>query len=59
MKNAGFGKNHGKCKKHRDFELVTTKTRRNYLVSEPNYHAANIFSEDLLAIAIKKEHKYL
>ena len=48
-----------KCKKHRDFELVTTKTRMKYLVSEPNYHAANIFSEDLLAIAIKKEHKYL
>ena len=26
-------------RKHRDIKLVTTEARRNYLASEPNYHA--------------------
>ena len=25
-------------RKHRDIKLVTANKRRNYLVSEPNYH---------------------
>ena len=25
-------------RKHRDIKLVTSERRRNYLVSEPNYH---------------------
>ena len=41
-------------KKHRDIKLVTTIKRRSYLVSEPNYHAAKCFSENLLAIEMKK-----
>ena len=36
MKNAGFG-NYGKCEK-------TTEPRRNYLVSEQNYHTTKFFS---------------
>ena len=28
--------------------------KRNYLVSEPNYHAAKFFAENVLAIEIKK-----
>ena len=32
-------------RKHRYIKLVTTKERRNYLVSEPNYHTTNFFSE--------------
>ena len=41
-------------RKHRDIKLVRTDKRRNQLASEPNYHAKNWFSEDLLAIEMKK-----
>ena len=37
-------------RKHRDIKLVTTERRRNYLVSEPNYHTTMLFTENLLAI---------
>ena len=40
-------------RKHRNIELATPK-RRNYLVSEPNYHTANFFTENLLAIEMRK-----
>ena len=32
---------------HIDIKLVTTEGRRNYLVSEPNYHVTKVFSETL------------
>ena len=38
MTNVGFGKTIENLRKHRDFKLVTTERRRNYLVSKPNYH---------------------
>ena len=38
--------------------LVTTEKRRNYLLSEPNYHTAKFFTENLLAIEMKKQ-RYL
>ena len=41
-------------RKHRDIKLVTTEKRRNYLVSEPNYHTTKFFTENLLAIEIRK-----
>ena len=41
-------------RKHRDIKLVTTEKRRNKLVSEPNYHTANHFSENLIAVEMKK-----
>ena len=44
-------------KKHRDIELVTTERRRNYLVSEPNYHITKIFTDYLLAIEMKKRKR--
>ena len=53
MNNAGFG-NTGNVGKHRDIKLVTTERRRNYLVSEPNYHTAKFFTGNLLAIEMKK-----
>ena len=43
----------GNFRKHRDIKLVTTKRKRNYLVSEPNYHTTKIFTEHLLAIEMK------
>ena len=41
-------------KKHRDVKLVTTERRRNYLVSESNYHTTKFSTETLLAIEMKK-----
>ena len=41
-------------RKYRDIKLVTTDKRRNQLVSEPNYHTTKFFSENLLAIEMKK-----
>ena len=41
-------------RKHWDIKLVTTERRRNYLVSEPNNHTTKFFTENLLAIEIKK-----
>ena len=41
-------------KKHRDIKLVTTERRSNYLVSETNYHITKFFTENCLAIEIKK-----
>ena len=43
--------------KHRDIKLVTTEKRKNYLVSEPNYHTAKFYTENLLAIEMKKKRK--
>ena len=42
------------ARKHRDIKLVTTERRRNYLISEPNYHSTNFFTEHLSAIEMKK-----
>ena len=54
MNNAVFGKTMENVTKHRDIKLVTTDKRRNYLVSEPNYHTKKWFSESLLATEMKK-----
>ena len=37
-------------RKYRKIKLVTTERRRNYLVSEPNYHTTKFFTENLVAI---------
>ena len=58
MNNAVFGKTMENVRKHRDIKLVTTERRRNYLVSEPNYHTTKFFTEILLAIEMKKQ-RYL
>ena len=54
MNNAVFAKAMGNVRNHRDIKLVTTERRRNYLVSEPNYHTTKFFSENLLTLEIKK-----
>ena len=41
-------------RKHRDIKLVTTDKRRNYSVSEPNFHRTKWFSESLLEVELKK-----
>ena len=54
MNNAIFGKIMENVRKHRDIKLVTIYKRRNYLVSEPNFHTTKFFTEELLAIEMKK-----
>ena len=36
---------------------ATTEKRRNFLVSEPNYHSTKSFTENLLATEMKKNTK--
>ena len=54
MNNAVFEKTMENVRKHRDIKFVTTERRRNYFVSEPNYNSTKWFSENLLAIEMKK-----
>ena len=54
MNNSVFGRTFINVRKQRDIKLVTTDKRRNQLVSEPNYHTTKWFSENLLAIEMKK-----
>ena len=58
MNNAVFGKTMENVRKYRDIKPVTTEKRRNYLVSEPNYHTAKFFTEKLLAIEMKKNSNF-
>ena len=56
MNNAVFGKLFEKAyaRKHENIKLVTAERRRDYLVSEPNYQTKKIFTENLLAIEMRK-----
>ena len=54
MNNLVFGRTMANIRKHRDLKLVTTDKKRNKLVSEPNYDAINLISEDLSIIEMKK-----
>ena len=54
MNNSIFGKTMENVRKHRDIKLVTTKRRRNYLVSKPYYQTSKFFTDNLLAIEMKK-----
>ena len=56
MNNAVFGKNYKteNVRKNRNIKLVTIERRRNCLVPEPNYHTTKFFTENLLAIEMRK-----
>ena len=54
MNNTIFGKILQNMRKNRNIKFVTTERRRNYLVSEPNYHTTKFFAEDLLRMEIRK-----
>ena len=54
MNNAAFGKTMKNVRKHRDIKLATAESRRNYLVSEPNYHTTKFFTENLLTLEMRK-----
>ena len=57
MNNSVFGKTMENVRNYRDIKLVTTDKRRNQLASEPNYHTTKYFSENLMAIEMKKKNK--
>ena len=54
MNNSAYGKTMENVRKYRDIKLVATNSERKKLVSEPNYHTCKQFSEDLMAIEMKK-----
>ena len=54
INNPIFGKTIDNVRKHRDLKLVTTERRRNYVESELNYHTTKFFTENLLAVEMKK-----
>ena len=54
MINAVIGKTMESVRNHWHIKLFTTERRRNYLVSEPSYHTAKFFTQNLLAIEMKK-----
>ena len=39
---------------NKNIKFVLTERRRNYIVSEPNYHVTMFFTENLLAIEMRK-----
>ena len=53
INNAPFGKTMENVIKHRDIKLVTIE-RRNYLMSESNYHTTKFFTEHLSAAEMNK-----
>ena len=54
MNNPLFGKTMENVRKHKEIKLVTTENRRIYLVSEQNYYSTKFFTENLLAIEMRK-----
>ena len=54
MINSVFRKTMENLRKHRDVKLVTTDEKRSKLMSEPNNHTRKRFSENLLAVEMKK-----
>ena len=43
------------ARKHRDIRLAKTDEKRNKLASEPNYRTIQYFSENLMAIEMKRQ----
>ena len=54
MNNSVFGKTMENVRNHRDIKLVTTNERRRNLISKPKYHTSKYFSENLMAIEMRK-----
>ena len=54
MNNPVFRNNYKKVRKDRDIKFFTTERRRKYLLSEPNHHTTKFFTENSLAIEMKR-----
>ena len=59
MNNTVFQKTMEIVRKHRDIKLVTTERRKNYLMSEANYHTTKFFTKKLLTIEMKQTQMYM
>ena len=55
---AAFGETMENMREQIDIIFVKIEKRRNYLMSEPNYYTAKNFTQNLLAIELKKR-RYL
>ena len=58
MNNAVFVKTLENVRKHKVIKLVTIERKRNYLVSESNYHTTKTFTIYLLATEVKKNRYF-
>ena len=58
MNNAVSRKIMENITKHRDIKLATTEPRRNYLVSELNYHTTIFFFRIFISHKNEKNYKY-
>ena len=54
MNDAVFGKTIENARKHKDINLVTNNEKRCNLASKPNYHTIKWFSEDFMAMEMRK-----
>ena len=54
MNNSVFGKRMKNVRSHRDVKLIVTEQRRKKLTSEPNYDSCKQFTNDLMAIEMRK-----
>ena len=54
MNGVVFGKTFENVRIDRNIKLVIRERKRNYLVSEPNYHTIKFFADNLLAIKMRK-----
>ena len=59
MNNLVFGKTIEVVRKYRDIKLARTEKRRNYLLSEPNYHRTKFFTENALTIEIRNNKLFM
>ena len=54
MNNSVFRKTMENVRGHRDTKLIVTEQRRKKLTSEPNYDSCKQFTNDLMAIEMRK-----
>ena len=54
MNNSVFRKTMENVRGHRDVKLIATEQRRKKLTSEPNYDSCKQFTNDLMAIEMRK-----
>ena len=59
MNNAVFERNYGKYEKTQRYYTCHYRKKKNYLVSEPSYNTKTFFTENLLAIGMKKKQRRL
>ena len=54
MRNTVFGKTMQNVRSEKDIRLFTTDVQRNKLVNQLNFYSSKYFSENLLAVEMRK-----